>query len=180
MKKKKSVTSFILKIIENFGYFLSKIGNYVDNWAWDKSLRMKEIRIEIKDEARLSMENVNTPFGKEREDLIVLHQRIIEEEKEKGNIKIWINDVLNDYDELIRKYRGLLPLDSSTKYIPNKAYAEEGREIEVNILHCFPSNCRREDIVYHVTEMIKHIQESHYPETPLWVEVTQHKEKMKK
>ena len=81
MKKKKSVTSFILKIIENFGYFLSRIGNYVDNWAWDKSLRMKEIRIEIKDEARLSMENVNTPFGKEREDLIVLHQRIIEEEK---------------------------------------------------------------------------------------------------
>lgn len=175
--KSKKITAFFLKIIENVGCFLSKVGTAIEGWAWKKSPRMKEINEEIKNKREMAMEDIKTPFGKEKEKLIVEHQKIIEEEKEKKQIKMWIYDVLNDYDELIRKYRGLLPLDSSTKYVPNEAYTEEGREIEVNMLHCFPSNCKREDIVHHVTEMIKHIQEFYYPQTPVWVEIIQHKEK---
>ena len=30
-----------------------------------------------------------------------------------------------DYDELIRNYRGIIPLDYSTQTIPDKAHAEE-------------------------------------------------------
>jgi urease gamma subunit len=61
--------------------------------------------------------------------------------------------------------------------LPDKAHAEEGREIEAEILQFFPSNCQREKITQHVTEMIKHVQETSFPDTPIWVKVTQHKEK---
>ena len=85
--------------------------------------------------------------------------------------------MFNDYDEIIRKYRGIIPLDYSVHIIPDKAHAEEGREIETEILQFFPANCQRENITQHVTEIIKHIQETSSPDTPIWVKVTQHKEK---
>ncbi|MDI6793138.1 MAG: hypothetical protein QME81_09765 [bacterium] len=167
----------VLRLIDEIGWTLSEIGRRMENWAWSRHPRMTEIRESVKDKRTTSMEFKQTPFGREREDLIVEHQRIIEEEKEKDYIKMWVQDVLNDYDELIRKYKGLLPLEDSTVSIPSDEYAEDGREIEVNILHSFPPNCQREDIVRHVTEMIKHVQESYYPDTSIWVEITQHKEK---
>ena len=168
-----------IRLIEGFGWTLSEIGRRINNWAWSRNPRMAEIKESIKDKRKTSMEFKQTPFGKEREDLIVEHQRIIEEEKEKDYIKMWVKDVLNDYGELIRKYKGLVPLEDSTLSIPNDEYAEEGKEIEVNILHSFPSSCKREDIVQQVTETIKYVQESYYPDTPIWVEITQHKEKGK-
>lgn len=169
-----------LRLIGEIGWGLSEIGRRIENWAWSRNPRMTEIRDSIKDKRRSSMEFKQTPFGKEREELVVEHQRIIEEEKEKDYIKMWVEDVLNDYDELVRKYKGLVPLEDSTLSIPNDEYAEEGKEIEVNILHSFPPNCKQEDVTRHVTEMIKHVQESYYPNTPIWVEITQHKEKEKK
>jgi hypothetical protein len=123
-------------------------------------------------------ENQSTLFGKEREYLIDLHKGILEEGKhETEDMRILVQNIFNDYDEAIRKYRGIIPLDYSIHIIPDKAHAEEGSEIEAEILHFFPSNCKREEITQQVTEIIKHIQETSFSDTPIWVKVTQHKEK---
>jgi hypothetical protein len=168
--------SLLLRFVESFGCFLSKIGNSVENWAFSQNPRLQQIQKELNGKRAYSVDDIQTSFGKERDELIVFHQKITEDEKEKGYIKMWIEDVLRDYDALICKHNGFVPLDFSSRRVPTKALAEESREVEVNILHCFPAECKRDFIIHHVAEMIKHIQETHYPNTPIWIEITQHKE----
>ena len=95
--------------------------------------------LQEKEKSSYTYEHHYTNFGKEREDLIVLHKKILEKEQhDSKNLRLIIQNMFNDYDEIIRKYRGILPLDYSTHIIPDKAHAEEGREIETEILQFFP------------------------------------------
>lgn len=163
-------------IADKLSQFFLWAGDGLENWVFSHSPRLKKLRARLEDKRAAAVEYKDTEFGKKRKDLIAEHQVIIEDAEEKGNIKMWVQDVLNDYDELINEYGGLLPLQYSQKEVPNKEWVKEGREIEVNILHSFPAQCPREKIAQQVTEIIKHVQENYYPETPIWVEVTQHKE----
>lgn len=150
----------------------------IEEWLKNRYAKLTALKDSLHEKSSYTYEHQYTNFGKEREYLIDLHKEIFEKEgHEPENLRIRIKNIFNDYDELIRKYRGIIPLDYSTHIIPDKAHAEEGREIEVEILQFFPSNCQREKITQHVTEIIKHIQETSFPDTPIWVKVTQHKEK---
>lgn len=170
----------LLELMEKIEDKFSKLQkNVVEgfNSRFEKLTILKETFRE-KEKSTYTYEQHYTNFGKEREYLIDLHKEIFEKDKQGAeNIRILIQNMFNDYDEIIRKYRGITPLDYSTHIIPDKAQAEEGRETETEILQFFPSNCQRENIVQHVTEMIKHTQETSFPDTPIWVKVTQHKEK---
>jgi hypothetical protein len=162
------------KIRNNF----SQLQENIEEGLKSRYEKLTAFKDSLHEKSSYTYEHQYTNFGKEREYLIDLHKRIFEKgEHETENIRIRIKNIFNDYDELIRKYRGIIPLDYSTHIIPDKAHAEEGREIEAEILQFFPSNCQREEITQHVTEIIKHVQETSFPDTPIWVKVTQHKEK---
>jgi hypothetical protein len=167
-----------LEFIKKFRNNFSQLQKNIEEELKNKYEKITAFKDSLNEKSSYTYEHQYTNFGKEREYLINLHKGIIEKrEHDTENLRILIKNMFNDYDELIRKYRGIIPLDYSTHIIPDKAHTEEGREIEAEILQFFPSNCQREKITQHVTEMIKHVQETSFPDTPIWVKVTQHKEK---
>ncbi|MCP5002650.1 MAG: hypothetical protein GY941_01670 [Planctomycetes bacterium] len=168
----------LIEIVKKFRYNFEQLRMRIDLWFKDRFEKLTSIKDSLQESSSYTYDHQFSDYGKEREFLIGLHKKIFEqEEHDVKDLKILIRNMFNDYDELIRKYRGIVPLDYSTHITPDKAHAEEGREIEVEVLQFFPSNCQRENIAQHVTEIIKHIQETSYPNTPIWVKVTQHKEK---
>jgi hypothetical protein len=172
------VRQILLDIAKRVSVNVNQLQNEVEEWFKGKFEKLTKIKESFQETSSCTYENQYTLFGKEREYLIDLHKEILEEGKhETEDLRILIQNILNDYDQAIRKYRGIIPLDYSIHIIPDKAHAEEGRELEAEILHCFPSNCKREEITQQVTEIIKHIQETSFSDTPIWVKVTQHKEK---
>lgn len=168
----------LIEILKKFRCKFEQIKIHLDLWFREKLGKLTAIKDSLLENSSYTYEHQFSNFGKEREYLIQLHQKVFEEDKhDTEDFKILLQNMFNDYDELIRKYRGIIPLDYSTHIVPDKAHAEEGREIEVEVLQFFPSSCQREIIAQHVTEIIKHVQETSYPDTPIWVKVTQHKEK---
>ena len=168
----------LIELIKKFKNNFNQLQENIEDGLKGKYEKLAAFKNSLHEKSAYTYEHQYTDFGKEREYLIDLHKGIFEKgEHGKENLRILIKNIFNDYDELIRKYRGITPLDYSTYTIPDKAHAEEGREIEAEILQFFPSNCQREKITQHVTEMIKHVQETSFPDTPIWVKVTQHKEK---
>ncbi len=167
-----------LELVKKIGVNVSQVQKSIEEWFKSRFEKLTLIKESFQESNSYKYENQYTNFGKEREYLIDIHKEISEKEKHNiEDLRILIQNIFNDYDELIRKYRGILPLDYSIHIIPDKAHAEEGREIETEILHFFPSNCKREDIIQQVTEIIKHVQETSLSDTPIWVKVIQHKEK---
>lgn len=175
----KDTRDTILEFVEKIGDIFNKFQNNVEEFLKIKFGKLAALKDSLQQKSVYTYENHYTEFGKEREYLIDIYKEIIEKEKEKdtASIRTLVQNMFNDHDELVRKYHGIVPLDYSTQTIPDKAHVEEGREIEVEILQFFPSSCPREHIIQHVTEMVKHVQETSYPDTPIWVKVTQHKEK---
>jgi hypothetical protein len=172
------VRQILLDIAKRVSVNVNQLQNEVEEWFKGKVEKLTRIKESFQETNSCTYENQYTLFGKEREYLIDLHKEIMEEGMhETEDLRILIQNIFNDYDQAIRKYRGIIPLDYSIHIIPDKAHAEEGREIEAEILHCFPSNCKREEITQQVTEIVKHIQETSFSDTPIWVKVTQHKEK---
>jgi hypothetical protein len=168
----------LFDMAKRVGFNLEQLQKSFEEWFKSKCQTLTSIKESYEETSSCTYENQNTLFGKEREYLIDLHKGILEEGKyETEDMRILVQNIFNDYDEAIRKYRGIIPLDYSIHIIPDKAHAEEGSEIEAEILHFFPSNCKREEITQQVTEIIKHIQETSFSDTPIWVKVTQHKEK---
>ncbi len=168
----------LIELIKKFKNNFSQLQENIEDGLKSKYEKLAAFKDSLHEKSAYTYEHQYTNFGKEREYLIDLHKGIFEKgDHGEENLRILIKNIFNDYDELIRKYRGITPLDYSTHTIPDKAHAEEGREIEAEILQFFPSNCQREKITQHVTEMIKHVQETSFPDTPIWVKVTQHKEK---
>lgn len=166
----------LIDIAKRVGINLNELQKNFEEWFKGKCEKLASIKESLSESGSCTYEHHYTQFGKEREYLIDLHKRILEKENnETENLRILIQNVINDYDELLRKYRGIIPLDYSTVIIPDKAHAEEGSEIETEILHFFPSNCKREQIIEQTTEIIKHIQEESLSDTPIWVKVMQHK-----
>ena len=166
------------EMFKRVGIDVDQLQKSFEEWFKSKFEKLTKIKESFQETSTCTYENQYTMFGKEREYLIDLHKGIFEkEDHETEELRILIQNIFNDYDEVIRKYRGILPLDYSTHIIPDKAHAEEGREVEAEILHFFPSNCQREQIIQHTTEIIKHVQETSFSDTPIWVKVTQHKEK---
>ncbi|ODS33478.1 MAG: hypothetical protein SCARUB_01386 [Candidatus Scalindua rubra] len=167
-----------LELAKKIGVNVNQVQKSIDEWFKSRFEKLTLIKESFQENSSCKYEHQYTNFGKEREYLIDIHKGIFEKGKhETEDLRILIQNIFNDYDELIRKYRGIIPLDYSIHIIPDKAHAEEGREIETEILHFFPSNCKRENIIQQVTEIIKHIQESSFSDTPIWVKVIQHKEK---
>lgn len=165
-------------IAKRVGININRLQESFEEWFKGKFEKLASIKESFQGTASCTYENQYTIFGKEREYLIDLHKGILEKGKyETEDLRILVQNIFNDYDELIRNYRGIIPLDYSTHIIPDKAHAEEGREAETEILHFFPSNCKREEIIQHTAEIIKHIQETSFSDTPIWVKVTQHKGK---
>ncbi len=168
----------LMDIAKRVGINLNELQKNFEEWFKCKFDKLSAIKESLKETSSCTYEHQYTQFGKEREYLIDLHKRILEKENhETEEFRILIQNVFNDYDELLRKYRGIIPLDYSTDIIPDKAHAEEGSEIETEILHFFPSNCKREQIIEQTTEIIKHVQEEALSDTPIWVKVIQHKGK---
>lgn len=168
----------LLDIAKRVSVNANQLQSEIEEWLKGKFEKLTKIKESFHETGSCTYEDQYTLFGKEREYLIDLHKEILEAGKhETEDTRILIQNIFNDYDEAIRKYRGIIPLDYSIHIIPDKAHAEEGSEIEAEILHFFPSNCKREEITQQVTEIIKHIQETSFSDTPIWVKVTQHKEK---
>ncbi len=166
----------LIDIAKRVGINLNELQKNFEEWFKGKFENLATIKESLRETSSCTYEHQYTQFGKEREYLIDLHKRILEKENhETGDLRILIQNIFNDYDELLRKYRGIIPLDYSTDIIPDKAHAEEGNEIETEILHFFPSNCKREQIIEQTTEIIKHVQEESLSDTPIWVKVMQHK-----
>ena len=166
----------LVDIAKRVGFNLNELQKNFEEWFKGKFEKLASIKESLEETSSCTYEHQYTQFGKEREYLIDLHKRILEKENhETEDLRILIQNIFNDYDELLRKYRGIIPLDYSTDIIPDKAHAEEGSEIETEILHFFPSNCQREKIIEQTTEIIKHVQEESLSDTPIWVKVIQHK-----
>ena len=101
----------------------------IDEWFKSKFDKLTRIKESFHEMSSCTYENQYTNFGKEREYLIDLHKGILEKGKhETKDLRILIQNIFNDYDEAIRKYRGIIPLDYSTHIIPDKAHAEEGEK----------------------------------------------------
>jgi len=168
----------LLDIAKRVSFNIEQLQKSIEEWFKGKFETLTSIKESYEETSSCTYEHNYTQFGKEREYLINLHKGILEKEHhEKEDLRILIQNFYNDYDELLRKYRGIIPLDYSTDIIPDKAHAEEGSEIETEILHFFPSNCKREQIIEHTAEIIKHVQEESLSDTPIWVKVIQHKGK---
>ncbi len=168
----------LIDIAKRVGVNLNELQKSIEEWFKGKFETLAAIKESLDETSSCTYEHQYTQFGKEREYLMDLHKRILEKENdETDDLRILIQNIFHDYDELLRKYRGIIPLDYSTDIIPDKAHAEEGSEIETEILHFFPSNCQREKIIEHTTEIIKHVQEESLSDTPIWVKVIQHKGK---
>ncbi len=166
----------LLDIAKRVGFNINQLQKSFEEWFKSKFDKLISIKETFQETSSCTYEHQYTQFGKEREYLIDLHKKILEKEHhETEDMRILMQNIFNDYDELLRKYRGIIPLDYSTDIIPDKAHAEEGSEIETEILHFFPSNCKREQIIEHTTEIIKHVQEESLSDTPIWVKVTQHR-----
>ncbi len=166
----------ILDIAKRVSFNFHQLQKGFEEWFKSKFEALTSIKEAYEDTSSCTYEHEYTQFGKEREYLIDLHKEILEKERhETEDSRILMQNIFNDYDELLRKYRGIIPLDYSTDIIPDKAHADEGSEVETEILHFFPSNCKREQIIEHTTEIIKHVQEESLSDTPIWVKVTQHK-----
>ncbi len=168
----------LLGIVKKVGFNIDQLQKSFEEWFKSRFEKLTSLKESFQETSSCTYEHQYTKFGKEREYLIDLHKRILEKENhETEDLRILIQDIFHDYDELLRKYRGIIPLDYSTDIIPDKAHAEEGSEIETEILHFFPSNCQREKIIEQTTEIIKHVQEESLSDTPIWVKVMQHKGK---
>ncbi|GAX62793.1 phosphoenolpyruvate synthase/pyruvate phosphate dikinase [Candidatus Scalindua japonica] len=166
----------LLDIAKRISFNFNQLQKNFEDWFRSKFENIVSIKESYEETSSCTYEQNYTQFGKEREYLIDLHKRILEKEHhETEDLRILIQNFYNDYDELLRKYRGIIPLDYSTDIIPDKAHAEEGCEIETEILHFFPSNSKRELIIEQTTEIIKHVQEESLSDTPVWIKVTQHK-----
>ena len=166
----------LVDIVKRVGFNLNELQKAFEEWFKGKFEKITAIKESLNQTSSCTYEHQYTQFGKEREYLIDLHKSILEKENiETEDLRILTQNIFNDYDELLRKYRGIIPLDYSTDIIPDKAHAEEGSEIETEILHFFPSNCKREQIIEQTTEIIKHVQEESLSDTPIWVKVMQHK-----
>ncbi len=166
----------ILDIAKRVSFNINQLQKSFEEWFKDKFEKIVSVKETYQETSSCTYEHNYTEFGKEREYLIGLHKNILEKEHhETEDLKILMQNFYNDYDELLRKYRGIIPLDYSIDIIPDKAHAEEGSEIETEILHFFPSNCKREHIIEHTAEIIKHVQEESLSDTPIWVKVIQHK-----
>ena len=166
----------LLDIAKRVSVNVNQLQNEVEEWFKGKFGKLTKIKESLQETSSCTYENQTTLFGKEREYLIDLHKAILEKEHhEMEDLRILMQNIFNDYDELLRKYRGIIPLDYSIDIIPDKAHADEGSEVETEILHFFPSNCKREQIIEHTAEIIKHVQEESLSDTPIWVKVTQHK-----
>lgn len=168
----------LLDMVKRVSFNINQLQKSFEEWFKGKIETLTSIKESYEETSSCTYEHNYTQFGKEREYLIDLHKKILEKEHhETEDLRILMQNVFNDYDELVRKYRGILPLDYSIDIIPDKAHAEEGSEIETEILHFFPSNCKREQIIENTTEIIKHVQEESLSDTPIWVKVIQHKGK---
>tara|TARA_B100001964_G_scaffold58970_1_gene66858 strand:+ start:77 stop:598 length:522 start_codon:yes stop_codon:yes gene_type:complete len=166
----------LLDMVKRVGFNLEQLQKGFEEWFKGKFEKITAIKESYEDTSSCTYEHQYTQFGKEREYLIDLHKTILEKElNETEDPRILMQNIFNDYDELLRKYRGIIPLDYSLDIIPDKAHADEGSEVETEILHFFPSNCKREQIIEHTVEIIKHIQEESLSDTPIWVKVIQHK-----
>ncbi len=166
----------LLDMVKRVGFNLEQLQKSFEEWFKGKFETMTAIKESYEETSSCTYENNYTQFGKEREYLIDLHKKILEKEHhETEDLRVLVKNFYNDYDELLRKYRGIIPLDYSIDIIPDKAHADEGNEVETEILHFFPSNCKREQIIEHTAEIIKHVQEESLSDTPIWVKVTQHK-----
>ena len=166
----------LLDMVKRAGFNLEQLQKGFEEWFRGKCEKITAIKESYEDTSSCTYEHQYTQFGKEREHLIDLHKAILEKElDETEDPRILMQNIFNDYDELLRKYRGIIPLDYSLDIIPDKAHANEGSEVETEILHFFPSNCKREQIIEHTAEIIKHIQEESLSDTPIWVKVIQHK-----
>jgi len=166
----------LLDMVKRVGFNLEQLQKDFEEWFRGKCEKITAIKESYEDTSSCTYEHQYTQFGKEREHLIDLHKAILEKElDETEDPRILMQNIFNDYDELLRKYRGIVPLDYSLDIIPDKAHANEGSEVETEILHFFPSNCKREQIIEHTAEIIKHIQEESLSDTPIWVKVIQHK-----
>ena len=166
----------LLDMVKRVGFKLEQLQKSFEEWFKGKFETLTSIKESYEEASSCTYEQQFTQFGKEREYLIDLHKAILEKEHhEAEDSRILMQNIFNDYDELLRKYRGIIPLDYSTDIIPDKAHADEGSEVETEILHFFPSNCKREQIIEHTTEIIKHVQEESLSDTPIWVKVIQHK-----
>ncbi|MGR3293641.1 MAG: hypothetical protein ACUZ9M_06465 [Candidatus Scalindua sp.] len=166
----------LLDMAKRVGFNLEQLQKGFEEWFKSKFETLASIKESYEGTSSCTYEHQYTQFGKEREYLIDLHKAILEKEHhETEDYRILMQNIFNDYDELLRKYRGIIPLDYSINIIPDKAHAEEGSEVETEILHFFPSNCKREQIIEHTAEIIKHVQEDSLSDTPIWVKVTQHK-----
>ncbi len=166
----------LIDMAKRVGFNLEQLQKGFEVWFKGKFEKITAIKESYEDTSSCTYEHQYTQFGKEREHLIDLHKAILEKElDETEDPRILMQNIFNDYDELLRKYRGIIPLDYSLDIIPDKAHADEGSEVETEILHFFPSNCKREQIIEHTAEIIKHIQEESLSDTPIWVKVIQHK-----
>ncbi|MDP6925136.1 MAG: hypothetical protein R2568_01575 [Candidatus Scalindua sp.] len=166
----------LIDMAKRVGFNLEQLQKGFEEWFKGKFEKLTAIKESYEKTSSCTYEHQYTEFGKEREYLIDLHKTIIEKElDETEDPRILMQNIFHDYDELLRKYRGIIPLDYSLDIIPDKAHADEGSEVETEILHFFPSNCKREEIIEHTTEIIKHVQEESLSDTPIWVKVTQHK-----
>jgi len=161
----------LLDMVKRVGFNLDQLQKGFEEWFKGKFEKLTSIKESYEETSSCTYEHQYTQFGKEREYLIDLHKAILEKEHhETEDLRILMQNIFNDYDELLRKYRGIIPLDYSTDIIP-----EEGSEVETEILHFFPSNCKREQIIEHTAEIIKHVQEESLSDTPIWIKVIQHK-----
>jgi hypothetical protein len=166
----------LFDMAKRVGFNLEQLQKSFEEWFKCKFQTLTSIKESYEETSSCTYEHQYTQFGKEREYLIDLHKAILEKEyDETEDPRILMQNIFNDYDELLRKYRGIIPLDYSTDIIPDKAHADEGSEVETEILHFFPSNCKREQIIEQTAEIIKHVQEEALSDTPIWVKVIQHK-----
>ena len=166
----------LMDMAKRAGFNLEQLQKGFEAWFKGKFEKLTAIKESYEETSSCTYEHQYTQFGKEREYLIDLHKTILEKEiDETDDPRILMQNIFNDYDELLRKYRGIIPLDYSIDIIPDKAHADEGSEVKTEILHFFPSNCKREKIIEHTAEIIKHVQEESLSDTPIWVKVTQHK-----
>ncbi len=118
----------LIDIAKRVGINLNELQKNFEEWFKDKFENIAAIKESLRDTSSCTYEHHYTQFGKEREYLIDLYKKILKKEiHETEDLRILIQNIFNDYDELLRKYRGIIPLDYSIDIIPDKAHAEEGK-----------------------------------------------------
>ena len=179
-------------LILKSAFLFEDIGSILENFA-GKFLIDKVIKKELKKAIDLDTHEAHskyftrmdwdeTEFGKEKNKLVEEHIALFikmnkRDPENSVDISSYIHDILIDYESLIIKYHGLVPLNDVRLLTRIEPLKEETEKINIDIDRVYSPHTPVDSIITDLRDRLIHLKETYkFDDTPIWVQITQHAE----